>query len=112
MVIQSGLAVFGVGCGGGVLAEILHWWNLREAQQLPAYKSSPLYWGITLAMIVAGGFVAWLYFGNSAEGIIAAHVGLSTPLILQKLATSIPQTSGSKNVVLTPAPSVRQFFTW
>lgn len=112
MVIEGNLAVFGIGCGGGVVAEILHWWNLRESELLPAYKSSLFYWLITGAMIVASGFIAWLYFGATAEGIIALHVGISTPLILQKLATSLPQQTGSKNVMLKPAPSVRHFFTW
>lgn len=63
-------------------------------------------------MIFAGGLVAWLYFGDSAEAIIVAHVGISAPLILQKLATTVPDTKGGKNIVATPAPSVRQFFTW
>ncbi|MCP3468195.1 hypothetical protein [Bradyrhizobium sp. CCGUVB23] len=112
MVLEGALTVFGVGCAGGIVAEILHWWNLREAEQLPAYRVSLFYWGITLAMIVAGGFVAWLYFGGRAEGIIAFHVGISTPLILQKLVTSVPQPPGAKNVIARPAPSVRNFFTW
>ncbi|WP_457662939.1 hypothetical protein [Sinorhizobium medicae] len=112
MVVEGAWAVFGVGCVGGVIAELLHWWNLREAEQLPAYRTSPFYWGITIAMIAAGGFVAWLYFSLRAEGIIAFHVGVSTPLILQKLVTSVPQPVGAKNVIVKPAPSVRNFFTW
>lgn len=112
MVVEGAWAVFGVGCAGGVIAELLHWWNLREAELLPAYRMSPFYWGITVAMIAAGGFVAWLYFGLRAEGIIAFHVGVSTPLILQKLVTSVPQPTGARNVIVKPAPSVRNFFTW
>jgi hypothetical protein len=112
MVVEGGMAVFGVGCGGGIVAELLHWWNLRDQAQLPAYKTSPFYWAITVAMIFAGGFIAWLYFGEHAEGIIALHVGVSTPLILQKLVISIPAPSGAKNVVVSPAPSIRTFFNW
>jgi hypothetical protein len=112
MVIEGAMAIFGVGCGGGVLAELFHWWGLRQNDKLPDYGSKPAYWIITLAMILAGGFIAWLYFGESAEGIVALHVGISTPLILQKLVTTIPQTDGSKNIVMKPAPSVRSFFTW
>jgi hypothetical protein len=112
MVVEGEWAVFGIGCGGGAIAELLHWWNLREAEQLPAYRTSLFYWGITAAMILAGGFIAWLYFGARAEGIIAFHVGVSTPLILQKLVTSVPQPAGAKNIVMNPAPSVRNFFTW
>lgn len=112
MVIDGGLAVFGVGCSGGVVAELLHWWGLRQTDKLPDYSQSIIYWGVTLAMVVAGGFIAWLYFGNTAEGIVALHVGISTPLILQKLVTTAPQPAGARNVVVKPAPSIRGFFTW
>ena len=112
MVVDGAGAVFGIGCAGVALAELLHWWNLRDAEQLPAYRTSSVYWGITVAMIVAGGLIAWLYFGEHAEGMIALHVGLSTPLILQKLATSVPDAKGARNVIVSPAPTVRRFFTW
>jgi hypothetical protein len=112
MIVVGGYAIFGIGCAGGVLAELLHWWNLRESPQLPAYSASPFYWALTVAMILAGGLVAWVYFGERAEAIIALHVGLSTPLILQKLATSVPDTKGAKNIIATPTPTVRRFFTW
>lgn len=112
MTIEGGYAVFGVGSAGGLLAELLHWWNLRESPQRPAYIGSLFYWAITFAMVLAGGFVAWIYFGATAEGIIALHIGISTPLILQKLVTSLPDTKGSKNILATPAPTLRRFFTW
>lgn len=112
MTIEGAYAVFGTGCAGGVLAELLHWWNLRESPQLPAYYKNLFYWVVTVGMILAGGFVAWIYFGSKAEAIIAVHVGLSAPLILQKLVTSLPDTKGSKNIIATPAPTLRRFFTW
>lgn len=112
MIAEGGYAIFGIGCAGGAVAEVLHWWNLREAPQLPAYARSALYWLLTFLMILAGGFVAWVYFGERAEAIIALHVGLSTPLILQKLVTSVPDTEGAKNIIVTPAPTVRRFFRW
>lgn len=112
MVIDGGYTIFGVGCAGGALAEILHWWALRESPQLPAYVKSPFYWAVTAAMVIAGGLMAWFYFGDRAEAIIAAHVGLSAPLILQKFTTMVPDTKGAKNIVITPAPTLRRFFTW
>jgi hypothetical protein len=112
MTIDGGYAIFGTGCAGGVLAELLHWWNLRESPQLPAYAKNAFYWAVTVAMVLAGGFVAWVYFGSKAEAIIAVHVGLSTPLILQKLVASVPNTTGSKNIIATPAPTLRRFLTW
>ncbi len=112
MTIDGSFAIFGVGCAGGVLAELLHWWNLRESEQLPAYASRPLYWVITTAMVFAGGFIAWLYFGARGETIIVAHVGISTPLLLQKLVTSLPDKTGSKSIIAKPGPSVKRFFRW
>jgi len=112
MTIEGGYAIFGAGCAGGVLAELLHWWNLRESPQLPAYAKSLFYWAVTVAMILAGGFVTWIYFGSKAEAIISVHVGVSTPLILQKLVTSLPNAKGSKNIIATAAPTLRRFFTW
>jgi len=112
MVVEGAGGVAGIGLAGGVLAELLHWWNLREDKQLPDYAKSPMYWIITAGMILAGGFVTWIYFGQSAEAIVALHVGISTPLILQKLVTSIPLAEGSKSIITTPLPSVRRFFKW
>jgi hypothetical protein len=112
MIIEGGLTIFETGCAGGVLAELLHWWNLREAPQLPAYRSSPFYWSVTLAMVLAGGFITWVYFGQRAEAIVAVHVGISTPLILQKLVASIPEPKGSKNIVVAPPPTLGRFFRW
>jgi hypothetical protein len=112
MVIEGATGVAGIGLAGGVLAEILHWWNLREDRQLPDYAKSPKYWIITLAMILAGAFITWIYFGQRAEAIVALHVGISTPLILQKLAISIPQVGGSRNIIATPQANIRRFFSW
>ena len=52
MVLEGATAVAGVGLAGGVLAEILHWWNLREDKQLPEYAKRLQYWMTTLAMIL------------------------------------------------------------
>ena len=112
MVIEGAGGVAGIGLAGGALAELLHWWNLREDKQLPDYAKSPMYWIITAGMILAGAFVTWIYFGQNAEAIVALHVGISTPLILQKLVTSIPEAGGSRSIITTPQPSVRRFFSW
>jgi hypothetical protein len=48
-------ARFLVGLLGGVLAEILHWWCLREKPELPQYAGSALYhWAVTVSMAIAG----------------------------------------------------------
>jgi len=110
MVFEGALKVFLIGCGGGFLNELLHWWNLRDKSELPEYARSLKYWIITVLMIPVGGAMAWFYFGQKANAILALHVGLSTPLILQKLIVSIPEPGAVRG--RCHYPSVRSFFKW
>jgi hypothetical protein len=96
MEITGPLNVFLVGCLGGFANEVLHWWQLREDVNLPAYAKSPLYWVVTLVMIGLGGVVAWFQLGAKANAPIAMQLGLAAPLILQRLAASVPQAPGGK----------------
>jgi len=112
MVIEGAIGIIGVGSAGGVLAEVLHWWGLRQAEKLPKYLTRPLYWIVTVMMVVASGFLSWVYFGERAEAILALHVGVSTPFILQKLANTAPKIGGGKALLATAGPSVRDFFVW
>lgn len=113
MTLDSTWAVFGAGLMGGVCTELLHWWNLRQQEVLPAYAMRPFYWIITGLLILAGGGVAVLYFGSHADGMIVLHVGAGTPLILQKLASSIPEPKGARSASLSVGgPSWRRFFRW
>ena len=100
--------VFLMGFMGGMILEITHWYNIRKRGRLPKYAQSIKYWIITLVMASAGGLLAVLYFGNRAEGIIALHVGLSAPLILQKLTTTLANVSGGKSNEV----GILDFFKW
>jgi hypothetical protein len=106
--LNSSFQVFLCGLAGGAVLELLHWYNIRRDPQLPAYARSPFYWVITILMTVAGGGLAWLYFGAQADAIVTFHVGLSTPLILQKLMTTVANVPGGKGA----GPSIVSFFTW
>lgn len=112
MVIESAAGVFGIGSLGGALSEVLHWWNLRQNQDWPDYARRVMYWIITLLMIGVSGVLAWIYFGEHAEAVLAIHVGISTPLLLQKLVSSLPRNDGAKNLIAKQPPSIRGFFTW
>ena len=102
----SGLvAVFLCGAFGGVLAEILHWYQLRESPSLPTYARSPFYWGITIAMIAAGGVVAVLYGTEPHNAILVLQIGVSTPLIIKALAQAKAPEPGRG----PSAPSVQGF---
>ena len=86
MPLTSIQEVFLIGSLGGVLLELVHWWNLRRRNpRFPKYARAVGYWVITGLMAIAGGAVTVFYFGGQGEAIVALHVGISTPLILQKL---------------------------
>jgi hypothetical protein len=103
LTLESGLSVFGVGLTGGIANEILHWWGLRENPQLPQYASQPLYWIVTLAMMLLGGGLAWLQLGAHADGLIAFQIGLAAPMVLQKLAKGAPDRTGGMGIVGRPS---------
>jgi hypothetical protein len=107
MELESGFQVFLVGFAGGLLLEILHWYNLSRDANFTAYKRSPFYWVLSVAMATAGGLLSLLYFGDQAEGLLALHVGISAPLILQKLASTAAQ-QGGKSV----GASLTSFISW
>lgn len=82
------------GIGGGTLAEIRSFYNLRQEERLPKWIKSPFYWVITLLMIISGGGVAMIYLksGININEIMAIHLGASSPLILNSLTKEKPKT--------------------
>jgi hypothetical protein len=106
--LTSSLQIFLVGLAGGAVLELLHWYNIRRDPQLPVYARNPMYWIITALMAAVGGGLALLYFGSQADAIVTFHVGLSTPLILQKLTTTVANVPGGKGA----GASLVSFFTW
>ena len=107
MQIVGWLEVFATGAFGGALLELLRWWKLRESDRLPAYAKSPLYWGVTIAMILAGGGLALLYgFAEARSALIVLNLGASAPAIIGALAT--PRTAdASERVVRGVASQTR-----
>ena len=97
--MESTWGVFLWAAGGGVAAEALRWWRLIRGQQqgttinLPVYARSPLYWGLTAVLVLAGGMLAVAYAasGQQLGPVLAVNVGASAPLIIQGLAASVPE---------------------
>lgn len=100
--------VFLLGCVGGGINEFLHWWNLRTEPEFPIYARRPTYWIITAIMVVIGGGLAFLYLGASPDTLLALHIGLSAPLILQKLTSTAASVQGARG----GGPSIINFFRW
>ena len=107
MVLESQLAVFGVGVAGGVTNEFLHWWGLREDVNLPEYARRSAYWIITVVMVLLGGGLALLQLGTGADALIAFQIGLAAPMVLQKLAKAAG--TGTDGAMGAPLPTVRNF---
>jgi hypothetical protein len=80
---------------GGVLAEVLKWWQLKESPTPPAYLKSGFYWVITGVMALVGGILALAYGVDASKPVLAINVGVSAPMILKGLASVIPVKSPS-----------------
>lgn len=90
--------------------ELLHWWNLRTQRRWPAYAGSMKYWVLTAMMVLIGGAVSWFQLGGRAEAVIAFELGVTAPLLLQKLTGAVPEPSGGKSS--GDATTTRSFFRW
>lgn len=85
---------FFYGTLGGLLAELLGLYRLRTVapSAFPSYLRSGFYWLVTVAMILAGGGLVWIYSqsGLDMKPIIAINIGASAPLILGALGQTKP----------------------
>lgn len=89
--MQGFWPIFGVGCGGALLAELARWYSLREAPTLPEYAKKLHYWLITALMIAAGGGLAIAYGFEKAQSVLLViNIGASAPLIIKALASATP----------------------
>ena len=91
---MDGTTAFGCGVFGGVTAELLQWYRIRERLSGPTSSASVWYWVVTGLMILVGGGLATLYVVSSVPltPILAFNVGLTAPLVLAAASKNIPET--------------------
>lgn len=86
MEVSGVFPVFVCACFGGLLTELMKWYQLRESPNLPIYARSLLYWSITGLMVLASGALGVLYGTSQRNPIMVLNIGLSAPLIIRTLA--------------------------
>ncbi len=86
------------GIVGGVFAELLALFKLREQVDLPSWLRSPFYWIVTVLMICAGGLLAMVYVdsGITLNALLAVNVGASAPLIIGSFVAQTPSVLPGK----------------
>lgn len=104
LTVQGIWAVLGIGCGGGVLAELARWYSLREAARWPHYATRVRYWVITALMVLSGGCLAVLYgVTEPRSALLIANIGASAPLIIKALAAVTPPGAAGPIPEFAPA---------
>ena len=88
--MQFNWTIFALGIIGGLLAEVLKWYQLRESPTPPVYLKSAMYWVITVVMALVGGLLAVIQNVPVSQPILALNIGISAPLILRGLAAVTP----------------------
>ncbi|HEX4956410.1 MAG TPA: hypothetical protein VF017_23740 [Thermoanaerobaculia bacterium] len=114
MILESMLAQALVGVGGGLAAELLHWYMLaRKPEGIEAYRKKGLYWFTTLCMVLLGGSMPVLYVNGEASALLCFHLGAATPILLQKLINAPPDASAGMGLsARSGLASFRDFFRW
>ena len=88
---MDAVTVVSFGVGGGIAAEVLKWFRIREELHtgIPDYAKWWPYWFVTLMMIAMGGGLVFAYRVSSdvqLSPILAVNIGASAALILSALA--------------------------
>ena len=110
MILDSILIQVLVALTGGIAAELLHWYALsRRPGAIQKYRLKPVYWFTTGAMIALGGMMPVLYIQGSASALLCFHLGAATPVIVEKLITSIPTQVAEQG---GDGASLKDFFRW
>ncbi len=97
---------------GGCACEVLHWYNLaRKPGGAKKYATGPLYWGTTAAMVGLGALMPLLYLAGTASALLCFHLGIATPLLLQKMVASIPKGIRPQGAA-DNVPTLSNFVRW
>ena len=82
MEVEGIIAVFSLGCLGGILVEFARWFKLREAKVFPEYSQSWFYWFMTIGMILIGGCIAMMNGIDKQNAFRSLYAGAGAPALL------------------------------
>ena len=100
-----------VGFIGGAAGELLHWYLLsRKPEGIKPYSARTAYWITTLGMTALGALMPVLYLAGPASALLCFHLGAATPILLQKLVSTIPNIANVQGG--SGQPNMREFFRW
>ena len=96
---------------GGAAAELLHWYLLsRKPEGIEPYSKRALYWITTIGMMGVGALMPLLYLSGPASALLCFHLGAATPILLQKLVSTLPNIANAQG--FTGLPTLRDFFRY
>lgn len=70
------------GLGGGLIAEFLRWYGLKDSTDLSVFMKSPVYWVLSAGMILLGGLWATFYGLETMDIFMALSLGASAPAMI------------------------------
>ncbi len=89
------LEAFGLGIVGGAIPEVFALYNLRYSwhKEQPTWVKSGFYWIVTVTMVLLGGGTAalYVYMNVSITALMAIHLGISTPVLIQTALKENPK---------------------
>jgi hypothetical protein len=102
---MSPLTMFFAGVLGSVAAELLRVFQTYSSGRLPRRYREIGFWLVRATIAVMSGGVAVAF--NAQSALQALYIGLSVPLVLNSLATSIKIESETTKTPNTPPPVER-----
>ncbi|HEY0923797.1 hypothetical protein [Rheinheimera pacifica] len=110
MVVDSLLVQASLGGAGGIVLEFMHWYSLsRKHKDISEFKTGVIYWIATIIMIFVAALMPIVYLEGSASALLCFHLGLATPLILQKLISEVPVLNKAQGFT---NKGLRGFWRW
>ena len=83
------------GAVGGVVAEVLRWYRVRETlyEGMPHWAADWKYWVVTVLMIGVGSLLVLMHqdSGTRMTPTLAVNVGASAPLFVSALLSKAPE---------------------